>query len=494
MLKRDAGTGSATPVPPPASRSDVITVDLCVIGAGSGGLSVAAAAAGLGRSVVLIEKHKMGGDCLNYGCVPSKALLAAARRAHVIRTSSSFGIEPVSPNVDWEGVRGHIRKVIADIAPNDSVERFTGLGVRVIQSRARFVDKRTLEAGEHRIRARRFVIATGSSPVVPPIPGLDSVPCFTNETIFDNAAPIPHLIVIGGGPIGFELAQAYRRLGSRVTVLEAATALGKEDPELAPHVLKALREEDVDIREGLTVERVDGHDGEIRVTAKSGGASEVIEGTHLLVATGRRPNIADLNLEAAKVKYDKATGIKVNRGLVTSNRRIFAIGDCSGGPQFTHVANYHAGIVIRRALFRLPSKVDETVLPRVTFTDPELAYVGYSEDEARNLKGNVRVLRWPYAENDRAQTERATRGFIKVVTDKRGRILGAGIVGDQAGELIQMWALAISQRLKIRAMTEWVSPYPTFSEINKRAAFRYYATAASSPFVRKVVSLLAKLG
>lgn len=494
MLKRDTGTGRAAPVPPPASKSDVITADLCIIGAGSGGLSVAAAAAGVGRSVVLVEKHKMGGDCLNYGCVPSKALLAAARRAHIMRTSGSFGIEPVSPSVDWEGLRSHIRGVIANIAPNDSVERFTALGVRVIQSRARFVNKRTVEAGEHRIRARRFVIATGSSPALPPIPGLDGVPCFTNETIFDNAAPISHLIVIGGGPIGLELAQAYRRLGSRVTVLEAATALVKEDPELAPHVLKALRAEDVDIREGVTVERVDGREGEIRVTFRAGETSETIEGTHLLIATGRRPNVTDLNLEAAKVKYDKATGIKVNRGLVTSNSRIFAIGDCSGGPQFTHVANYHAGIVIRRALFRLPAKADDKLLPRVTFTDPELAYVGLSEDEARTGKGGVRVLRWPYSENDRAHTERATRGFVKVITDKRGRVLGAGIVGDQAGELIQMWALAISQKLKIRAMTEWVSPYPTLSEINKRAAIRYYATAASSPFVRKVVSLLAKLG
>lgn len=494
MLKRDTGSGSAAPALPPAGKSDVITADLCVIGAGSGGLSVAAAAAALGSSVVLIEKHKMGGDCLNYGCVPSKALLAAARRAHVMRTSGSFGIEPVSPSIDWEGVRSHIRGVIAEIAPNDSVERFTGLGVRVIQAKARFVDKRTLEASEHRIRARRFVIASGSSPVVPPIPGLDGVPCFTNETIFDNAAPIPHLIVIGGGPIGLELAQAHRRLGSRVTVLEAATALGREDPELSPHVLKALREEGIDLRERSTVEHVDGREGEIRVTVKSGETSETIEGTHLLVATGRRPNVADLNLEAAKVHYDKKIGIKVNRGLVTSNRRIFAIGDCSGGPQFTHVANYHAGIVIRRALFRLPAKVDEKVLPRVTFTDPELAYVGLSEDEARKAKGDLRVLRWPYSENDRAHTERAERGFVKVITDKRGRILGAGIVGEQAGELIQMWALAISQGLKIKVMAEWVSPYPTLSEINKRAAFRYYATAASSPLVRKVVSLLAKLG
>ena len=493
MLRRDPGSGDPGSILPQHGKSDLITTDLCIIGAGSGGLSVAAAAAAFGRGVVLIEKHKMGGDCLNYGCVPSKALLAAAKRAHVMRTSGSFGIASVSPDVDWRRVHGHVHGVIAAIAPNDSVERFTALGVRVIQAAGRFVGKRIVQAGEHRIRARRFVIATGSSPVVPPIPGLDEVPCFTNETIFGNASPIPHLIVIGAGPIGLELAQAHVRLGSSVTVLEAARALGNEDPELAPHVLKALREEGVDIREGAAVEQVSGRAGEIRVAFKTGERSQTAEGTHLLVATGRRPNIAELNLEAAKVKCDKR-GIRVNDGLVTTNRRIFAIGDCAGGPQFTHVANYHAGIVIRRALFRLPAKVDVGSLPRVTFTEPELAHVGLSEEQARAAKGEIRVLRWPYHENDRAQTEHATRGFVKVVTDKRGRILGAGIVGDQAGELIQMWSLAISQKLKVKHMANLVSPYPTLSEVNKRAAIRYYATAASNPVVRKVVSLLARLG
>lgn len=492
MLKRSGAAGSQGAIPPSASKADVIRADLCIIGAGSAGLSVAAAAAAFGVSTVLIEKHKMGGDCLNYGCVPSKALLAAAKRAHVMRTSGRFGISPVSPNVDWQGVHDHVHGVIAAIAPNDSVERFTALGVRVIRAEAKFVGKRVVAAGEYRIRARRFVIASGSSPMIPPIPGLESVPYFTNETIFDNASPIPHLMVIGGGPIGLELAQAHRRLGCEVTVIEAAKALAKEDSELSPHVLKALRKEGVDIREGAEIERIEGREGQIRVLLKKGYESQAIEGTHLLVAAGRRPNVADLNLEAAKVKYDKR-GIKVNSGLVTSNRRIFAIGDCAGGPQFTHLANYHAGIVIRRALFRLPAKVDIGLLPRVTFTEPELAYVGLSEEEAR-ARGDIRVLRWPYHENDRAQTERATRGFVKVVLDKRGRILGAGIVGEQAGELIQMWCLAVSRGLKIRDMTAWISPYPTFSEINKRAAIRYYAAAAGKPIVRKIISLLARFG
>lgn len=475
------------------TKDEMLTADLCVIGAGSGGLSVAAAAAAFGRTVVLIEKHKMGGDCLNYGCVPSKALIAAGKRARLMRTSKPFGIEPVTPQIDHAAVRDHIYGVIAAIAPNDSVERFTGLGVRVIPAAARFIDKATVAAGDYRIRARRFVIATGSSPLVPPILGLDKVPYFTNETIFDHRSKLDHLILIGAGPSGLELAQAHLRLGSKVTVLEAMKAMGKDDPELTGVLLKALREEGLVIREDTLVGCVEGSPGVIRITIKKGGASEVVEGTHLLVAVGRQPNLSDLNLEAAGIKYNRR-GIVVDTGLVTTNRKVFAIGDCTGSPQFTHVANYHSGIVIRRALFRLPAKLDNALFPRVTYTEPELAHVGLTETQAKSKAGKIRVLRWPYHENDRAQAERATAGFVKVVTDSRGMILGASIVGEHAGELIQMWSLAISQRLKIKAMTGWISPYPTFSEINKRAAVRYYEKMASNPLVRKVIGLLAKLG
>jgi len=476
-----------------SSAGAELRVDLCVIGAGSGGLSVAAAAAQLGVSVALVEKHKMGGDCLNYGCVPSKALIAAGRRAQLMRAAAPFGIAPVSPSIDPIAVHDHIHGVIAAIAPNDSAERFTGLGVKVIQAAGHFTTRNTLVAGDQRIKARRFVIATGSSPLVPPIPGLDNVPYFTNETIFDNREKLDHLIVIGGGPIGLELAQAHLRLGSRVTVIEAAKALGKDDAELTAVVLKRLRAEGLEIREGAAVERISGGTRLIDVHIGEGGRTSMVQGTHLLVAAGRAPNTGSLNLEAAAIRYDKG-GIKVNRRLVTSNRRVFAIGDVTGGPQFTHVANYHAGIVIRRALFRLPAKVDHSTVPWVTFTDPELAHAGLTEDAARKQGIQVHVYRWPYHENDRAQTERATEGFIKVVTDKKGTIKGAGIVGEHAGELIQMWSLAVSQGLSIKAMTQWISPYPTFSEINKRAAFGYYAGAAASPLVRKAISWLARLG
>ncbi len=468
--------------------------DLCIIGAGSGGLSVAAAAAQLGVDVVLIEKHKMGGDCLNYGCVPSKALIASAKRAHVMRTSKAFGIIPTSPSISHKAVQEHVQGVIDAIAPNDSVERFTGLGVKVIQAPARFVDRTTIAAGDYLIKARRTVIATGSSPAVPPIPGLDKIAFFTNETIFANTEKLEHLIIIGGGPIGMELAQAYLRLGSRVTVVEMLKAIGKDDPELADVVLKKVRLEGVVIHEGTRVEGVEPIiGGGVRVSAVNNGQPIEIDGTHLLVATGRMPNMADLHLDVAGIEYDRP-GIKVDAGLRTTNRKVFAIGDVTGGLQFTHVANYHAGIVLRRALFRLPAKVNTDSVPWVTFTDPELAHVGLSEDEAKKRHSKVNVYRWPYHENDRAQAEHATEGFVKVVTATNGKILGASIVGQNAGEIIQMWSLALSQGMKIAKMTNWISPYPTLTEINKRAAYGYYAASVSNPFLRKAVDLLAKLG
>ncbi len=479
--------------PATTDSTDTINADLCVIGAGSGGLSVAAAAAAFGQKVVLIEKHKMGGDCLNYGCVPSKALIAAGKRAQAMRTAEQFGIMGVEPAINHAAVHDHVHAVIAAIAPNDSVERFTGLGVRVIQAAGKFKDKRTVVAGDHTITARRFIIATGSSPIVPPIPGLDSVAYFTNETIFNNGQKLDHLIIIGGGPIGMEMAQAHRRLGSRVTVLEGMKAFGKDDPELTAIVLKHLRAEGIDIREGSMVERVDGAHGRITVTVKTAGGSETVEGTHLLVAAGRRPNLSDLNLEAAKIKFDKR-GITVDKGLRTSNSRVFAIGDVTGGLQFTHVANYHAGIVIRRALFRMPANTNDALVPWVTYTEPELAHVGQTEAQALAARHKINVLRWPFHENDRAQAERVTEGHVKVVTAKNGKILGATIAGEHAGELIQIWALAVSKGLTAKDMSSWISPYPTLGEVNKRAATRYFATYPASPFIRRVIGFLAKFG
>lgn len=475
------------------SEADTIECDLCIIGAGSGGLSVAAAAAAFGQHVVLIEKHKMGGDCLNYGCVPSKALIAASRRAHDIRSSAAFGIEAQEPHINHQALGDHVKNVIEAIAPNDSVARFTGLGVRVITTAGHFVDKCTVAAGDYRIKARRFVVATGSSPLVPEIPGLSDVPYFTNETIFDNRDRIEHLLIIGGGPVGIELAQAYRRLGSRVTVFEASSALPKDDPEMSRIVLNRLRDEGIALHENARVDEIDSRFRNIIVSFRTGTGVETVEGTHLLVAAGRRPNIHDAGLDAAGIRYTDQ-GVKVNRGMRTSNRRVYAIGDVTGAPHFTHIANFHAGIVVRNALFRLPARTSAGIVPWVTFTDPELAHVGLTEAAAAEKHRNIKVLRWPYRENDRAQAERATTGHIKVVTTRSGRILGASIVGEHAGELIQMWSLAISQKMNIKAMAGWISPYPTLGEISKRAAYRFYSSIPSSPLVRKTIGFLAKFG
>ena len=474
---------------------NILTPDICVIGAGSGGLSVAAAAAGFGVNVVLIEKGLMGGDCLNYGCVPSKSLIAAAHRAHTMRNDSGLGVAPVEPVMDFARTQAHLRSVIAAIAPHDSVGRFEGLGVTVLQSHARFVDPETVQAGETRIKARRFVIATGSSPAVPPIPGLAETGYLTNETIFDLTRRPDHLIIIGGGPIGIELAQAYRRLGADVTVLEASRALSREDPEAAALVLSALRAEGVAVHEGAKVVRVEGQESARTVIIeREGEAQERITGSHLLVAVGRSPNIADLGLEAAGVDFERG-GIRVDPDLRTSNRRVYAIGDVAGGLQFTHAANYHAGLVVRAILFRLPVRNRPHLVPRATYCDPELAHVGLSEAEAREAHGDgVKVLRAELAENDRARAEGIAKGFVKIITGKRGRILGVTIVGESAGELIATWSLAVSRRLKVSAIAGLTLPYPTLSETGKRAAIGYYAGSLENPLVRGLVRFLRIFG
>jgi pyruvate/2-oxoglutarate dehydrogenase complex dihydrolipoamide dehydrogenase (E3) component len=474
--------------------ADCLTPDICVIGAGSGGLSVAAAAAAFGVPVVLIEKGKLGGECLNTGCVPSKSLIAAANHVRAIARSRAFGISAGTPEIDFGRVHDHVHAVIDAIAPNDSKERFTGLGVRVLAGAARFKDRDTVVVGDAiEVKARRFVIATGSSPALPAIPGLEAVPYLTNETVFDLTARPAHLVVIGAGPIGVELAQAFRRLGSAVTVLEAAQPLAREDPECAAIVLDALAREGVEVRSNTAVVRLAAADAMIEVVVRDGNGEQTLEASHLLVATGRRANTDDLALERAGISRDR-DGIVVDKRLKTANPRVYAIGDVVGRGQFTHLANYHAGLVVRNALFRLPVRVNEHGVPRVTFTDPELAHVGLSESEARSRGRGIRVLRWPYHENDRAQAERATLGHIKVVTDRRGRILGATIVGAGAGELITAWTLAVSRRLNVRAFAGIIVPYPTLAEIGKRAAITYFIPGLTSFWVRRIIAWLRRLG
>ena len=464
--------------------------DICIIGAGSGGLSIAAGASQMGASVVLIEGHKMGGDCLNYGCVPSKALIAAAKQAYAMHGGERFGVPPVSPDVDFAAAKDHVARVIDTIAPVDSQERFEGLGVHVIRDWAKFISPREVQAGDTVIRARRFVIATGSSPLVPPIPGLDRVPHFTNETIFDERVRPEHLLIIGGGPIGLEKAQAHHRLGSQVTVIEGLRALPKDDPEMAAVVLEALRAEGVVIEEDALAEEINQTDGQITVRTKDGRS---ITGSDLLMAVGRQANTNGLGLEAAGIETTRA-GVKVDAGLRTTNRRVYAVGDAAGGLQFTHVAGYHAGIVIRNALFGLRAKAETRHIPWATYTDPELAQIGPTEAEARAHYGTaVEVARFDIAENDRAITEGRARGLIKVMVVK-GRPVGVSIVGPQAGELISFWALAIANRLKMGAIAMSVLPYPTLSEVNKRAAGAYFAPRLfENARLKRIVGLIQRI-
>jgi len=468
----------------------MLKVDICVIGGGSGGLSVASGASQMGATVALVEKAAMGGDCLNTGCVPSKSMLAAGHAAQSAREAAQFGIGLPAPEVDWQAVHDHIHGVIAAIAPNDSQQRFESLGVTVIRAAGAFEDEHTLRAGDQRIRAKYFVLATGSSAFVPPIEGLDQVNYFTNENIFENNEPVKHLIVIGGGPIGMELAQAHRRLGAEVTVMEMARLLVKDDPELTKIVIARLQDEGLHLVQGgrnLKLEKT--ADGLIAARCESDLGKQCAIGSHLLIATGRRANVNGLNLEAAGVKYSPR-GVEVDARLRSSNKRIFAIGDVAGPYQFTHMAAYQAGIVIRNMLFKLPAKVDYHAVPWVTYTDPELAHVGMSEADATAANKEIRVLRWQFDENDRAQAEKRTEGMIKVITTPKGLILGASIVGIHAGELIQPWILAISQHMKIGAMASMIAPYPTLAEANKRIAGSFYTKKLFSAATKRVVRFL----
>ncbi len=465
--------------------------DLCVIGAGSGGLSVAAGAAQLGADTVLIEAGRMGGDCLNVGCVPSKSLLAAGHAAHAAADGEAFGVRPAGwPGIDAAAVRRHVQGVIDAIAPHDSQERFEGLGVTVRRTTARFVDPDTVEADGERIRARRFVVATGSRPAVPPIPGIETVGYLTNETVWDLADLPEHLIVIGGGPIGTELAQAHRRLGARVTVLEAKRLLPRDDAELVAVVRDALAAEGVAIHEGVRLTEVAPAGNGVRVSVEDEAGTRTIDGSHLLVAAGRVPNVEALELDKAGIAATKA-GITVDRRLRTTNRRVFAVGDVTGGPQFTHVAGHHASVVVQNALFRLPAKVSG-VIPAVTYTDPELASVGPPVEEAAADGGEL--VRVPYAESDRARAERRTEGLLKLAADKRGRVKAVAIAGAQAGELLQPWLLAMATGTKLRAMASLVAPYPTLGELNKKAASAFYAPRLFSPTTRRLVRWLGRLG
>jgi pyruvate/2-oxoglutarate dehydrogenase complex dihydrolipoamide dehydrogenase (E3) component len=466
--------------------------DLAVIGAGSAGLSVTAVAARLGLGVVLIERERMGGDCLNAGCVPSKALLAAAHAAMAARDAGRFGIRLAPPTVDWNAVNAHVAGAIAAIAPNDSEARYRALGATVLEGEARFVAPDAIMVDGRRISARRFVVAAGSGPAVPPIPGLDAVPFLTNASLFGIPGPPGHLLILGGGPIGLEMAAAHAALGWQVSLVEGAEIAGREDPELVDGLRASLLAAGVRLHEGTAAAAVE--PGPALVLADG----TRLVGTHLLIAVGRRPNLEALGLEAGGIRAS-AGGIATDRGLRSlSNRRVYAAGDIADpagiGPRyFTHVGSYHAGIVIRRALFRLPARIDYAALPRVLYTEPELAQVGLTEAEACAAGHDVRLLRWPLAENDRAITESELRGLVKLVATRRGRLLGAGILSRAAGDMIGVFTLAIGRRLRLSALAGMIVPYPTRSEAGKRAAGQFFFPSLFSDRTRRLVRFLARL-
>ncbi len=468
--------------------AEVLTPDICVIGAGYGGVTAALAAAAYGVPVVLVEKAQMGGTHLHTGCLPSKALIAAARRAEALRQAKAFGLNVPRPKTDFYQVHDHIQGVIQAAAPNFSTERLTGLGIRVVQGAARFTDQHTLAVGEDiEVRARRFIIATGSSPAIPSIPGIEETPYLTDETIFELLVCPKHLAVLGATPAGLELAQAYRRLGADVTVIDTARALAEEDPECAAIVLDQLEREGIVLRTGVEISRIKAARSKIQIFI--GDGEEKIEASHLLIASGRKPNVEELNLDAAGIKCG-AEGIVVDAGLRTSNKKVYAIGDVVGA-RSSSAARKHAEAAIGHALFRRRAKVKSNELPRVTFTEPELAHVGLTEAGAGR---DLRVLRFPYLENDRARAERQTSGHIKVITTKRGKILGATIVGAEAGELITAWALASSQGMNVRTFAELAAPYPSYGDIGKQAAISYFIPSLAKPLIRRIISLLRLLG
>ncbi len=483
-----------------AERSRQARPDLLVIGAGSGGLSMAAAAAMLGAEVVLVERDRMGGECLNTGCIPSKALIAAARAAADVRRAVVLGIRAGDPEIDFAAVRRHVEGAIAAIAPHDSVERFEKLGVEVVRGAARFVDPRRVVVGERVFRPRHVVIAVGSRPAVPDIPGLAQVPYRTNETIFALPRLPARLAVLGAGPVGVELGQAFARLGSRVTIIEQDELLAREDRALVAPVRAALQADGVALCERTRVTRVEraGADEEVRLFLEASGASQqdgphVVAADTLLLAVGRVPASETLDPDVAGIETLRDGTIRVDRRLRTSNPRVSAIGDCIDGPHFTHAAGHQAVLLARHLLFRLPIRLRHEIQPRVTYTDPEIAAVGINEQEARRLHGEkLEIVEVPVADLDRARCEGRSDGRGRLLL-AGGRVLGVGIVAPQAGELIAPWVELMAGRRRLSSIASAIVPYPTMGDLNRKLAGAYYRERLGNPWIGRLIRGLMRL-
>jgi pyruvate/2-oxoglutarate dehydrogenase complex dihydrolipoamide dehydrogenase (E3) component len=478
--------------------TQTLTPDICIIGGGAGGFAVAAAAAAFGVAVVLVEKGEMGGDDLNYGSVPAQVLRNAGFAAHIMASARDLGLAPMQPNVDMAALQQRIRATIAGLAPGVSEARLTAMNVRVVRAAARFVSSKAIEAGDFRIEARRFVVATGSSPTIPKIAGLEYIRALTNETVFDLRELPQRLVIAGASRHGLELAQAFRRLGSEVIVLEAKTALPGMDPEFVDHLLGALAREGIEIRQNVTIERIEPDGKGIRAIVASGMQTDSVAGSHLLITAGRSANVHNLGLEQAGIAFGP-DGIKVGANLRTSNRRVYAIGDVARNSiladSSAQAAQYQAGLVLRSILFRQSAAVVPGVVPQALYTDPEIAIVGQQDHGTGKLGNKTMIYRWPFAETEKAGAALGpANGHIKVIVGSNGRVLGAGIIGPQASELIAPWQLAIAKKLKIGDMAELIVPHPSFSEVSRRASLMYYSVKLHSSLLQSVIGLLRKLG
>ena len=471
-----------------------LTPDICVVGGGPGGVAVALAAAAEGVPVVLVERAAMGGSNLAHGAVPSQALIAAAAVNESLRRGPAFGVSGAPVQVNLGKVREHVAAVTEAVAATVSADRLTALGVHVINAAATFLDRTTMAAGDFVIRARRTVLAVGAQPSPPDLPGLDGVEIVAPESIFDLSRKPSHLIVLGATRAGLELAQAHARLGIDATVVDPQPPLADDDPELAEIVVDRLRAEGVRVRAPAKVASIARRRGGIRLVIDDGEEGETaLDGSHLVVMTGRTPAVDGLGLAAAGIAHNK-DGIVVDRRLRTANRRVYAVGDAIAGPARAARAEYEAARVMKAILFRLPFPYDPAAVPLVTATDPALATVGLSEAQAKRRYRAVRVLRFPFVANDRAQAERMPEGVVKVVASDGGRVLGAAIVGHDAGEQIALWALAIANRLPIGAMGAFPAPYPSRSDIARRVAASFAGPALTAPWRGRMIALLRRFG
>ena len=463
---------------------------LVIIGGGPAGLVIASVAGQLGLKVTLIEKSdKLGGDCLHTGCVPSKTLIHTARVAALMRRGADFGLDTFEPKVDLGRVNDHVHSVIDQIQQHDDPERFRSYGCEVLFGGAEFIDAHRVRVNDEVIRGRRIVIATGSRPFIPPIEGLEEAGFVTNENVFALRELPGRLVVLGGGPIGVELAQAFARLGSQVTIVERLPhLLPQEDPELSDALRELLVAEGIHVHTKTSADRVR-VTGDNRVVECSGNLS--LAADQILVAVGRRPSLDGLNLEAAGVTYDNS-GIGVDARMRTSKKHIFACGDVCGPYPFTHMAEYQAGIVISNAVFRLPKKADYSVVPWVTFTDPELARVGFTAKQAADKGLEPVVLRFPFQDIDRALAEVEPHGFVKLVTHKK-KILGASILGARAGELLHELVLAMKTGATIGDISATIHAYPTLAQVHRRTVNTFYGRKLFSPGTRRLVRWINRL-